>query len=95
VAGPFEIFEETRAAIFETLGDEGQDLADYVEGRLRERLGGDVYYVPLPTLRERNAAVLRDYERTRDKAGVCRRHGISISTFYRIIRGEYIQQNLP
>jgi Mor family transcriptional regulator len=90
-----EVLSEVRAAVFEQLGEKGAPLADYIETRLRKTLGGAVFYVPTPTLKERNTAVLADFRRTGDKAGVCARHDISISTFYRIIKGQYIPENLP
>jgi len=68
-----------------------QAVAVAIERGLRKRFGcktlgakGSIY-VPAPDKTERNAAILADFDGTNAEA-VAKRHGISLSTLYRLIR---------
>lgn len=56
-------------------------IAEAIVRGLRKRLGGQEIYVPAPSKSERIAAVRREFNgRNRDE--ICRKYGISRTTFY-------------
>lgn len=50
---------------------------------LRRRLGGSELWIPAPSKEERNAAIRREFN-GKNLEEVCRRHGVSSTTVYRV-----------
>ncbi|HYF17698.1 MAG TPA: Mor transcription activator family protein [Ramlibacter sp.] len=63
--------------------DFASQIASAVLRGLRRRRGGEELYVPAADRSERDAAIRREFNGT-NLLEVCRRHGVSKSTVYRV-----------
>jgi len=62
-----------------------QCVAEIVVAGLRHRYGGDELYIPVAATSYPVKAILQDYAKGDSVRTVCKRHGISRSTFYRLL----------
>ena len=70
--------------------EKSEAIVTHIEDFLSHYLGCDKVYLPSgrrEAIKRRNEAVLREFN-GRNHLEVCRRHGISRRTLYRILKGE-------
>jgi Mor family transcriptional regulator len=60
------------------------ELAANVVKRLQAAWGGKEIYIPAPDSKERNALIKADFN-GKNHVEVCKKHGISLRTLYRVI----------
>jgi len=62
-----------------------QSVAEIVVAGLRRRYGGDELYIPAVAIAYPIKMILHDYAKGHSVRTVCKRYGISRSTFYRLL----------
>lgn len=67
------------------------EISDGILHRLQQRWGGDRIYIPSKDRAARDAAIRAAFD-GRNHDEVCRRHGISRATLYRILGQRGIEQ---
>lgn len=77
------------AAMQHALGEQSftENVAEQVEMQIRNEYGGQAVYIAKLDRPARREAVLLDFN-GRNRAEVCRKHGIGKAQFYRYLKGE-------